>query len=71
MSPNYFDFIFVHPRQKARLRPELSPKFLSTLGSNPKSSAQLTTLEHCLSLKAKILYWLMLKRLHILLRART
>ena len=22
-------------RQKARLRPELSPKFLSTLGSNP------------------------------------
>ena len=27
MLPNYFDYIFVHLRQKARLRPELSPKF--------------------------------------------
>ena len=27
MLPSYFD-IFVHLRQKARLRPELSPKFL-------------------------------------------
>ena len=35
MLPNYFDYIFVHLRQKARLRPELSPKFLSTLGSSP------------------------------------
>ena len=29
------DYIFVHLRQKALLRPELSPKFLSTLGPNP------------------------------------
>ena len=46
----------MHPRQKARLRPELSPNFLSTLGPNPaqtrpepehypKSPARLTTLE--------------------------
>ena len=35
MLPSYFDYIFVHLRQKARLRPELSPKFLSTLGPNP------------------------------------
>ena len=30
MLPSYFDYIFVHLRQKARLRPELSLKFLST-----------------------------------------
>ena len=30
-----FDYIFVYLRQKARLRRELSPKSLSTLGSNP------------------------------------
>ena len=35
MLPAYFDYIFVHLRQKVGLRPELSPKFLSTLGSNP------------------------------------
>ena len=35
MLLNYFDYIFVHLRQKVRLRPELSPKFLSTLGPNP------------------------------------
>ena len=35
MLPSFFDFIFVHRRQKARLGPELSPKFLSTLGPNP------------------------------------
>ena len=35
MLPSYFDYSFVHLRQKARLRPELSPKFLSTLGLNP------------------------------------
>ena len=35
MLPNTFDYIFVHLRQKVRLRPELSPKFLSTLGPNP------------------------------------
>ena len=33
--PSHFDDIFVHLRQKACLRPELSPKFLSTLGPNP------------------------------------
>ena len=33
MLPGYFDYIFVHLRQKARLlRPELSSKYLSTLG---------------------------------------
>ena len=35
MLPSYLDYIFVHQRQKARLRPELIPKFLSTLGPNP------------------------------------
>ena len=35
MLPSYFDYVFVHLRQKAGLRPELSPKFLSTLGPNP------------------------------------
>ena len=35
MLPSYFDYICVHLRQKERLRPELSPKFLSTLGPNP------------------------------------
>ena len=40
MLPSCFDNIFVHSRQKARLRPELSPKFLSTLGPNPTRKAQ-------------------------------
>ena len=31
----YFNYIFVHLRQKARFRPEISPKILSTLGPNP------------------------------------
>ena len=46
MLPSYFDDIFVHLRQKAHLRPELSPKFLSTLGPNPigKARPDLTTL---------------------------
>ena len=35
MLPDYFDYIFVHLRQKVRLRPESSPKFLSTLSPNP------------------------------------
>ena len=35
MLPSYFDYIFEHLRQKVRLRPESSPKFLSTLGPNP------------------------------------
>ena len=41
MLPSHFDYIFVHQEQKVRLRHELSPKFLSTLGPNP---ARLTTL---------------------------
>ena len=41
MLLSYFDYIFVHLRQKARLRPELSPKFLSTLGPNPTRKARL------------------------------
>ena len=51
MLPNYFEYIFVHLRNKARLRPELSPKFLSTLAPtrpepepDPKSPARFTTL---------------------------
>ena len=38
---------FVHVRQKACLRPELSPKFLSTLGPNPTRKA-LPDLQLCL-----------------------
>ena len=54
MLLSYFDYIFVHLRQKLRLRPELSRKFLSTSGPNPaqtrpepdpKSPARLTTLD--------------------------
>ena len=41
MLPSDFDYIFVHLRQKARLRPKLSPKFLSTLGPNPTRKARL------------------------------
>ena len=40
MLPSYFDYIFVHLRQKVRLRPELSPKFLTTLGPNPTQKAR-------------------------------
>ena len=35
MLPSYFEYIFVHLRQKVLLRPKLSPKFSSTLGPNP------------------------------------
>ena len=35
LLPSYFEYIFVHLRQKVRLRPELRPNFLSTLGPNP------------------------------------
>ena len=40
MLPNYFDFIFVHLRQEARLKLELSQKFLSNLGPNPTRKAR-------------------------------
>ena len=35
MLPSYFDYTFVQLKQNVRLWPELSPKFLSTLGPNP------------------------------------
>ena len=38
--PSYFDYIFVHLKQKARLRPDLNPKFLSTSGPNPTWKAR-------------------------------
>ena len=38
MLSRYFNYIFVHLQQKARLRPKLSPKFLSTLGPKPNPS---------------------------------
>ena len=41
MLPSYFDYSFVHLRQKVRFRPELSSKFLSTLGPNPNRKARL------------------------------
>ena len=40
MLPSYFNYMFVHLTQKVRLRPELSPKFLSTLGPNPTRKAR-------------------------------
>ena len=40
MLPSYFDYILVHLRQKVRLRPELNPKFLLTLGRNPTRKAR-------------------------------
>ena len=36
MLPSYFDYIFVHLRQKTRLRPELSTKFLSNFEKQTK-----------------------------------
>ena len=38
--PSNFDYIFVHLRQKARLRPEISLKFSSTLSPNPARKAR-------------------------------
>ena len=40
MLPSYFDYIFVHLRQKVRLMPELSTKFLSSLGPNATPKAR-------------------------------
>ena len=39
MLSSYFDYIFVHLKQKASLRPDLSPKVLSALGPNPTQKA--------------------------------
>ena len=40
MSLSYFDYILAHLRQKVRLKPDLSRKFLSTLGPNPTRKAR-------------------------------
>ena len=39
MLPSYFDYIFVHLRQRARLIPKWSPKFLSNLSPIPTQKA--------------------------------
>ena len=40
MLPGYFDYILVHRKKKTvRLRPDLSPKFLSTLGPKPDAKS--------------------------------
>ena len=45
MLPSYFDYIFGHLRQKARIRPELSRKFCQLRPEpDPKSPARLITL---------------------------
>ena len=49
MLPSYFDYIFVHLRQKARLRPESSPKFLSTLGPKSLTGKARPDLQFCSS----------------------
>ena len=41
MFPNYFVYIFVHLRQKACVRPNLSPKYSSSLGPNRKARPHL------------------------------
>ena len=48
MLSSCFNYIFVHLKRKARLRPDLSPKFLSTFGPNPtqKVRPDLQLLEH-------------------------
>ena len=39
LPSNFYNF-FVHLKQKVRLRPELSPTFLSSLGPNPTRKAR-------------------------------
>ena len=55
MRPSYFDYIFVHLRQKAGLRPELSPKFFLTLGPNPTRKAR-SNLQLCNDITYTIIY---------------
>ena len=55
MMPSCFDYILVHLRQKAHLRPEV----LSTLGQNPTRKAR-PDLQLCLAVlirKAKVTYF--------------
>ena len=61
MLPSYADYIFVHLRQKARLRPELSPKFLSTLGPNPTRKAR-PDLQLCASIIKDLIRFELLKK---------
>ena len=56
MLPSYFDYIFVLLRQKARLRPEFSPKFLSSLGLNPTPKAR-PDLQICLEVSLDLEYF--------------
>ena len=39
MLPRYFDYVFVHLKQKVRLA-QIKPKFLSTLGPTPTRKTQ-------------------------------
>ena len=55
LLPSYFDYIFVHLRQKARLRSDLNPKFLSTLGPNPNRKAR-SDLQLCNALMAYLIF---------------
>ena len=50
MLPSYFDYIFVLQRKTERLRPELSPKFLSALGLNPTRKAR-PDLQFCIGIQ--------------------
>ena len=53
--PDYFDYIFVHLRQKVRLRPESSPTFLSTLSPNPNPTRKARPdLQLCASLLRRL-----------------
>ena len=56
MLPSYFDYIFVHIRQKARLRPELSPKLVSTLGPTYNSDGNMIIIQLIYSLTSTTYY---------------
>ena len=54
--PSNFDYFLVHLRQKVRLRPELSPTFLLTLGPNPARKAR-PDLQLCMVLRCSDDRW--------------
>ena len=58
MLPSYFDYIFGHLRQKVRLRPELSPKFFSTLGPSPVRLTTLLWIKNVISYSWNTVEWL-------------
>ena len=67
MLPSYFGYIFVHQTQKARFRPELSPKFFVNFRPEPdlESPARLTTLSSTINspiLKALTRFWKIRKK---------